>query len=71
MEQFSQESHGSVMFGLILTICNFGLTVMDSSFWQKHFQLVQELLFLLIFNGVSYFLECGLLVLLLVELCIS
>ena len=43
------KSQGSVMFGLILTICNFGLTVMDSSFWQKHFQLVQELLFLLIF----------------------
>ena len=31
------KSQGSVMFGLILTICNFGLTVMDSSFWQKTF----------------------------------
>ncbi|CAX45653.1 urea (active) transporter, putative [Candida dubliniensis CD36] len=31
------KSQGSVVFGLILTICNFGLTVMDSSFWQKTF----------------------------------
>ena len=43
------KSKGSVIFGLVLTAGNFGLTVMDSSFWQKHFQLVQELQFLLIF----------------------
>ena len=43
------KSKGSVIFGLVLTAGNFGLTVMDSSFWQKHFQLVQELQFQLIF----------------------
>ena len=49
------KSKGSVIFGLVLTAGNFGLTVMDSSFWQKHFQLVQELQFLLIFNGILIF----------------
>ena len=31
------KSKGSVIFGLVLTAGNFGLTVMDSSFWQKTF----------------------------------
>ncbi|EMG49948.1 Urea transporter, putative [Candida maltosa Xu316] len=31
------KSKGSVIFGLILTCGNFGLTVLDSSFWQKTF----------------------------------
>ncbi|EGV64554.1 hypothetical protein CANTEDRAFT_103962 [Yamadazyma tenuis ATCC 10573] len=31
------KSQGSIIFGIILTIGNFGLTVMDSSFWQKSF----------------------------------
>ena len=31
------KSQGAVIFGLILTCGNFGLTVMDSSFWQKTF----------------------------------
>ncbi|RCK63261.1 Urea active transporter [Candida viswanathii] len=31
------KSKGAVIFGLILTAGNFGLTVMDSSFWQKTF----------------------------------
>ncbi|KAI5960699.1 hypothetical protein CANMA_003961 [Candida margitis] len=31
------KSQGAILFGLILTCGNFGLTVMDSSFWQKTF----------------------------------
>ncbi|KAI3402936.2 hypothetical protein KGF56_004188 [Candida oxycetoniae] len=31
------KSKGSIIFGLILTAGNFGLSVMDSSFWQKTF----------------------------------
>lgn len=31
------KSKGAIFFGIILTIGNFGLTVMDSSFWQKSF----------------------------------
>lgn len=31
------KSKGSILFGLILTAGNFGLSVMDSSFWQKTF----------------------------------
>lgn len=31
------KSQGALFFGLILTAGNFGLTVMDSSFWQKTF----------------------------------
>lgn len=31
------KSQGAIIFGIILTIGNFGLTVMDSSFWQKSF----------------------------------
>ncbi|KAL6450924.1 DUR3 Urea active transporter [Candida maltosa Xu316] len=31
------KSQGAVFFGLVLTCGNFGLTVMDSSFWQKTF----------------------------------
>lgn len=31
------KSQGAIFFGIILTIGNFGLTVMDSSFWQKSF----------------------------------
>ncbi|ABN65775.2 urea transport protein [Scheffersomyces stipitis CBS 6054] len=31
------KSQGSIIFGLVLTCGNFGLTVMDSSFWQKSF----------------------------------
>lgn len=42
------KSQGAVIFGLILTCGNFGLTVMDSSFWQKLSQLLQEPQFLLI-----------------------
>ncbi|KAI5964742.1 uncharacterized protein KGF55_001812 [Candida pseudojiufengensis] len=31
------KSQGAIIFGLILTFGNFGLSVMDSSFWQKTF----------------------------------
>ncbi|KAI5949027.1 hypothetical protein KGF57_004989 [Candida theae] len=31
------KSQGAIIFGLILTAGNFGLSVMDSSFWQKTF----------------------------------
>lgn len=31
------KSHGAILFGIIHTIGNLGLTVMDSSFWQKSF----------------------------------
>lgn len=31
------KSKGAIIFGIILTIGNFGLTVMDSSYWQKSF----------------------------------
>lgn len=31
------KSQGAIFFGLILTAGNFGLTVLDSSFWQKTF----------------------------------
>lgn len=31
------KSQGAIFFGIILTLGNFGLTVMDSSFWQKSF----------------------------------
>lgn len=31
------KSHGAILFGIIHTISNLGLTVMDSSFWQKSF----------------------------------
>ncbi|CCG24802.1 hypothetical protein CORT_0G01140 [Candida orthopsilosis Co 90-125] len=31
------KSQGAILFGLILTAGNFGLSVMDSSFWQKTF----------------------------------
>ncbi|CAI5757145.1 unnamed protein product [Candida verbasci] len=31
------KSQGAIFFGLILTAGNFGLSVMDSSFWQKSF----------------------------------
>lgn len=31
------KSQGALFFGIILTLGNFGLTVMDSSFWQKSF----------------------------------
>lgn len=31
------KTQGGIFFGLILTIGNFGLTIMDSSFWQKAF----------------------------------
>ena len=31
------KSQGALIFGLVLTAGNFGLTVMDSAFWQKTF----------------------------------
>lgn len=31
------KSQGGIFFGIVLAIGNFGLTVMDSSFWQKSF----------------------------------
>lgn len=37
------KSKGSVLFGLILTGGNFGLCIMDSSFWQKTFSADQRL----------------------------
>lgn len=33
----TSKSAGGIIFGIILTTGNFGLTVMDSSFWQKSF----------------------------------
>lgn len=36
------KTQGGIIFGLILTIGNFGLTVMDSSFWQKAFSATPE-----------------------------